>query len=409
MARRNITDRAHRKNLFGFGRKKTAPVKSAPRSSMTIGEATRAAYNAGVKDGDTGLFDTWLHAKGLHNRGNVLVARLKKEYERGVNDGDSPRDTAPTKRTTSAGTSYKGRSIQLTQSGAYVIPSIDKESEFDTLADAKRFLDSWGKANPHEDDPLAPYLPPTHHEYKLNPSSSAAALWQVVYKDYTGRWKAAGTFTEKRWAELDAAKNADGRQWKVKRIPDTRSNPATASAALYESFHGKPATEELVIEDEVHEHEHLAVLGRLVELFIETPTGLLAHIEFDQDDDSEPVMLCSSEDGKQLYVEGGDQAIDLASLKMDGEEWVKDRMVLGRFAQPEPKTKGANRRKHNLTYHTKKDFDNFEGIDYQHDLGEETGERPMLEFDARNKHLYVSGGQYNIDQPLLETSPGIEN
>jgi hypothetical protein len=225
--------------------------------------------------------------------------------------------------------------------------------------------------------------------------------WAVAEKD-----SALLEAVEKRAAALGIShaklKAAKPRAWNKK-------NPRPSAQALYESFHGKPATEELVIEETVHHHEHLAVLGRAVECWIETPTGLLAHIQFDQDDDAEPIFVCSAEDGKQLYFEGGDQSIDLAALKMDGDEWLKDRMVLGQFAEPEPRDKGKDRRKHNLTYHTKKDFDNFDPIDYQHDLGEETGVRPYLEYDPRNQHLFVSGGQYHIEQPMFETSPGIEN
>lgn len=188
----------------------------------------------------------------------------------------------------------------------------------------------------------------------------------------------------------------------------SRRNPEASADALYESFHGKPATHEIVIESEVHEHERLAVLGRAVEVWIETPTNLLAHIEFSQDESEDPVILSSSEDGKQLYFEGGDQEVDLAGLKMDGADWIKDRMVLGRFAAPDPKGK-KDRRKHNLTYLTAKAFDDFQPILYQHDLGEVTGERPMLEYEPRNKHLFISGGQYFIKQPLFGISPGIEN
>lgn len=191
--------------------------------------------------------------------------------------------------------------------------------------------------------------------------------------------------------------------------PITKRNPQDSAGALYESFHGKPSDEELLIEEEVHVHENLSVIGRAVECWIDTPSGLRACIEFDQDVNAEPIMLCSAENGRQLYFEGGDQAIDLKSLKMDGEEWLKDRMVLGQFSGPEPQNKGKTRRKHNLTYNTKKDFDKFESIDYQHDLGEDSGVRPYLEYDPRNQHLYITGGQYFIEQPLLETSPGIEN
>lgn len=185
-----------------------------------------------------------------------------------------------------------------------------------------------------------------------------------------------------------------------------RKNPQAEADALYKSFHGKPSRKTVEIEDQVHEHEHLAALGKLVEIWVETVTGLLAHLRFDPEN---APYLASSEDGRQLYIEGGDQELDLGALKMDGEEWRKDRMVIGTFARPEPRDKGRGRRKHNITYHTKKKFDDFQPIDYEHDLGEETGVRPILEYEPRNQRLFISGGQYRIEQPLLDMSPGIEN
>jgi len=157
--------------------------------------------------------------------------------------------------------------------------------------------------------------------------------------------------------------------------------------------------------------------------------------------------LCSSEDGKQIYIEAGSQEIDLAPLGMDGEEWVKDRMVLGIFAPPrckkcqatiekiggelpkkcrecgqsfeiDPETGLPNDKKArgwNLEYQTEKKFDDFEPTQYQHDLGEpdegqkDRKEPPYLEYEPRNKRLYVTGGNYIIRQPFFGMSPGIEN
>jgi predicted RNA-binding Zn-ribbon protein involved in translation (DUF1610 family)/5-methylcytosine-specific restriction endonuclease McrA len=256
-----------------------------------------------------------------------------------------------------------------------------------------------------------------------------AEAWQVYYK-VRGRWQESGEYSEKRWAEFYAKKDADGREWKVKRVT-RRRNPESASAALYESFHGVPSTTILEIEELEADHGNLALLGRLVDCYVITLTGFLAHFEFDE---NPPVWCSSSENGKQLYFVGGDQDIDLAAFKMDGEEWRKDRMVIGQFAPPMCGKCGEAFEKrgkiftcpkcgkkvtyedhdekdivYNLGYHTAKEFDGMEPIDYQHDLGEETGVRPMLEFDPRTKHLYVTGGQYRIEQPLFETSPGIEN
>ena len=51
------------------------------RSSLTIREALEAARQAGMQTPDTGLFERWLRAKGLSSRGNILISRMRQEYE----------------------------------------------------------------------------------------------------------------------------------------------------------------------------------------------------------------------------------------------------------------------------------------------------------------------------------------
>lgn len=187
-----------------------------------------------------------------------------------------------------------------------------------------------------------------------------------------------------------------------------KQNPEDGAARLFEKFHGAESEEILEIVEEYHEHENLTALGTLVDIVVETCTAKEATFEFEGDD---APILCSSEDGKQLYIEGGDQSIDLKKIGMDGEEWVKDQMVIGQFALPAPG------RKWNLTYRTQKKFDDFEVIDYQHDLGEPNEdepksarrEAPTLVYDPRNEKLSIVGGQYQIKSPLFGMSPGIEN
>ncbi len=225
----------------------------------------------------------------------------------------------------------------------------------------------------------------------------------------------------------------------------SRSNPENGAAHFFKKFHGRDSEEELVIETEIHEHEWLGVLGILAACVVDTPSGCRATIEFDAKD---APWLCSSEDGCQLYIEGGCQELNLKKLEMDGPEWYKERMVIGQFAPPEclkcgaeiPKRGEEFAKKHcpncgrkfvdietadqtgqeadrswNVGYQAEKDFDNFDEILYQHDLGSpaegstERKEAPVLEYDAVNKLLFIVGGQYKIKLPLLETSPGIEN
>lgn len=57
------------------------PDPAVSRSPLTITEALEAARQAGRQTPDTGLFERWLRAKGLSTRGNVLIARMRQEYE----------------------------------------------------------------------------------------------------------------------------------------------------------------------------------------------------------------------------------------------------------------------------------------------------------------------------------------
>lgn len=163
-----------------------------------------------------------------------------------------------------------------------------------------------------------------------------------------------------------------------KRIEAREGNPASGAAAKYEEFHGVPSEEEVVVTEEVRYHGNLAGLGDLVEIVVKTPSGYKAVLDFDKSG----TILCCSEDGKQLYLRGGDQAIDLAAIKMNGDEWIRDSMVLGKVLK--------------MTYRTAKKFDDLQVLDYEHKLGEESGVRPELIYDVLNNQLSVAGGQYDV-------------
>jgi hypothetical protein len=312
------------------------------------------------------------------------------------------------------------------------------------------------------------------------------------------------------------------------------SNPEDDAAAMYESFHGTPATGELVIEDQVHYHGNLAELGVLCGLKVrvgatgedytvgfggeagqkQNPLGYMTftaeqrqaakeyltqhwhelgetHPDFKRlplDDyirlnlfktlrnmvlgyghwkknppkgkrkskpgplsaayaaatglipgvveigdsvirgvagnrrgnpgDAGPVILCSNESGNQLYFRGGDQSLDLDSIKLT--DFARDHMVIGEVWA--------------IAYSTKKSFDDFSEIEYVHVLGEEkfhqklpksadlwedaeppreeafdVGNLPTLMYDTLSQALSLAGGIYKIEKPWMETSPGIEN
>lgn len=106
-------------------------------------------------------------------------------------------------------------------------------------------------------------------------------------------------------------------------------------------------------------------------------------------------LLSSNEDGTQLYLVGGDQSLDLDDLDITGHMATKELITIGDVVK--------------LYYETEKDFDKFEVIQYHHEVGEESGVLPILAYDRLNKRMLFVGGDYHIEKPMFETSPGIEN
>ena len=235
---------------------------------------------------------------------------------------------------------------------------------------------------------------------KHNPKGNE---YLIQYKDgygNTGNWidlgrLYAGTNAEAITSAKDAYAGVVRPGFKL-RAKLLKRNPESDAASMYEKFHGKESEAISEFIEEEHYHGHLAALGQLIELKVYTITGLDATFCFDYEGEpSKGVILASNEEGTALYAVGGDQSLDLASVKMDKEDYLKDSMVIGDC--------------YFVSYFTEKDFDNFENIVYEHELGEETGELPVLRYDRLNERLYIDGGAYCIKKPLLETSPGIEN
>jgi hypothetical protein len=163
-------------------------------------------------------------------------------------------------------------------------------------------------------------------------------------------------------------------------------NPESQSAAaLYEQFHGRPSSETLEYREEIEVPDELAGLGDLTEIKVATMSGLDVTLSFEDD----PPKLCSTPDGRQLHLLGGDQSIPLDKLKMDSEKWFKDSMVLGILRE--------------VVYRTRKSFHKFVLTLYDHHMGEVTEVQPMLIYDTLNKTLSVSGGHYQV------TAAGVEN
>mgnify|MGYP001145670713 CR=1 FL=1 len=166
----------------------------------------------------------------------------------------------------------------------------------------------------------------------------------------------------------------DGQIYQVVHSRKRKTNPdeLKQAAQLSEAFHGRPARIVRELEDTLNVRDVYTDLGALIELDVELPDGERATIS------ATGARLLASPDGTQLYIEGGDQSLDARALHLPE----KDLAVVGTL--------------HSVTYRTRKGFDGFELVDYQHEFGEDGGERPLLLYDALNQRLLIAGGSYQI-------------
>lgn len=159
-----------------------------------------------------------------------------------------------------------------------------------------------------------------------------------------------------------------------------RGNPAMAAKAMYEKFHGKPSTKHADYKVAQHFHSELAELGELVSLTVQLPEWIGHDVELRP----KGVSLACSEDGGQMYFLGGDQRLNLNKVGL-AETLPKDHVVIGNLLQ--------------IVYLTEKDFDDFKPYEYQHEMGEEGGELPLLCYDVRSELMYLVGGSYQCLKP----------
>ena len=360
---------ATRQNLFGFGAK-AAPVLRKRRGGLTLSEAALAATKAGRKSRDMSDFDGWLESKHLADRSDGFVSRVRDSYKRGVDAAEADERNAEYLKTlpksrAAKSTTFKGRAIKPTESGAWVVPSIDKESEFDTVQDAKRFITSW-KRNPSGSTGAA--------DSRRFASKAKAVAFAEAHQLHLGQYSTPPTIKE--------TKRGFVVSWKF----IGKKNPASASAEVFEDFHGFEPTEVVTVQKQVHHHAHLASLGELVQLDV-----------FGVDERGHKIkgfkgaLLACNESRDQLFIEGGDQSIN---LKEFGIKQSHEMETLGQVT--------------NIGYQTNKTH-----------LGEEGGEavyvhrfratnqngkhvvvkmtrEPDLIYDVRNEQLLFSGGSYEI-------------
>lgn len=169
-----------------------------------------------------------------------------------------------------------------------------------------------------------------------------------------------------------------------------KKNPADESIAAYRDFHGKEPDEMVTISSTVHYHRHLAGAGELKYLVVDTLDGKFrVTLKFKKD-----VLLCFNERRNQLFIEGGDQSVDLEQFGIDPDN-VHELETLGK----------ASRIGYFTTkVHLRKEDGGTAVYDHQFRMTNEDGQHvtvrvaryPDVIYRVLDQHLEFSGGSYKI-------------
>ena len=171
-----------------------------------------------------------------------------------------------------------------------------------------------------------------------------------------------------------------------------KKNPADVAASVYEEFHGHPPSEEITVVKKVHFHKHLASAGELKRLVIKgvdyQRTGRVVTLRR-----FGGALLAFNEAKNQLFVEGGDQKIDLSDFGIEPKK-AHELETLGRVTA--------------IDYKTNKTHLGDEGGEatYEHGfrMTNENGKHivvkiaryPDLIYSVPDEQLLFSGGSYFI-------------
>lgn len=247
------------------------------------------------------------------------------------------------------------------------------------------------------------------HVVEMGTNSYSAQVTKKGGERESRDFKGRGAFNAAMsWARLRLHEVANPCSYRLfKEKPKGRRNPEDASVRMYEKFHGIPSEEVREYIEEEHRHSWLAGLGPLISMVVMNVQGnkdvLLEFPDPLDDDATEVVMLCVTEDGNQLICVGGDQELPekflIEKFGMTPTDFNRDNALIGTIKQ--------------ITYRTKKKFekDGTEEIDFFHDLGGEgsRGVYPVLEYKTRSPRCVIVGGRYYVGkyESSIGASPGV--
>ena len=182
---------------------------------------------------------------------------------------------------------------------------------------------------------------------------------------------------ESRFEDLTEAKRFIADEVKMRRKNAGKRNPAEAASEAYTGFHGRAPDELVKIEETVHFHRHLAGAGELRKIEVHGRyTVTLSNFK--------GALLAFNEKRTQLFIKGGDQAVDLAQF---GIKQVHEIETLGEVRAVE--------------YFTRKDHLGKDGGTsvYVHRFHKPY---PLLIYRTIDKKLEFSGGSYDVPDEGIE-------
>jgi hypothetical protein len=159
-----------------------------------------------------------------------------------------------------------------------------------------------------------------------------------------------------------------------------RSNANGEAEKLFKTFHGKTPKETLELHESAAMRGEYASLGELVELVVKSTGGEQLRLGFQ----GEKVKLACAPTGQQLYLIGGNQTLN-GSLNRFGADTTKDFVELG-IAE-------------SVVYRASKDFTDFKSTDWEHEFGEESGDKPHVFYDKFKQRIFLMGGRYRVERP----------
>lgn len=149
---------------------------------------------------------------------------------------------------------------------------------------------------------------------------------------------------------------------------------------MSEKFHGRKALEEFDIDETEEYDKNLAVLGDLVELNVIDPDK--PNTEFTISFKKDRPFLCCNAEGSQLEIVGGDQSLPFPD---NGKYLIE----LGPI-----RTISYFTDKH----HLEGPKNQRDGVEYEHEFGEEGGKLPCAVYNTRSQKILIVGGDYTIEE-----------